>query len=433
MMLLSYFKHNLFVSVACLALVAMVALAEHRLQSASFCSSDKLSPATILSVAVRSATSRELLVENDENRYLLEVAVTDVEAQELYPGRSIGIVNGVKLSEGYYRSRGLCGKAALSFEKLQFMPDNGVNLLKLIESQKNSIREKFLAHHDPEIAALLIGLCLGDDGYFSDGQAEQFRIVGISHVVAVSGSNFATISVCISALVRKIKATWRVAISLAGLASFLLLVGVFNLPALRAFLLISLAQLEILLGQKLPLTLKLVLALICILLISPYAYRDVSLQLSFIAWAGVKIVPKDLLTKISPTGLPTSLREELLGPGIISFFLLPVNLAFFRQANFLGVIFNAVLMVPLNFLSLLAVWLAILPEVILSLIGKTISVFCNELLRIIAVMSTFNLSVQSAQIGSLILVMLIVAFLARQIINLGKVFYRYEGYQEFLC
>ncbi len=84
-----------------------------------------------------------------------------------------------------------------------------------------------LSETDPEAAALVAGLAVGDESGQSPDLAEAMRASGLSHLTAVSGGNVAIAMgvVLLAARAARLRLGIRVGVALAALAYFVVLVG----------------------------------------------------------------------------------------------------------------------------------------------------------------------------------------------------------------
>jgi competence protein ComEC len=78
---------------------------------------------------------------------------------------------------------------------------------------------------DPRAAALLLGITVGETDGFNASDLEAFRASGLSHVLAVSGSNVALVLAGVAAFTRRAPPVRRVSIMLASIGAFVVLVG----------------------------------------------------------------------------------------------------------------------------------------------------------------------------------------------------------------
>ena len=145
-------------------------------------------------------------------------------------------------------------------------------------------------------ASLLLGILLGTREDIPARFNLDLKATGTSHVIAVSGYNvtvLATVCLSISGLLpRRVVAVMTIVM----LFLFLLLVGVTNIPALRAVLTGCAVIAGSLTGRKGAAFNLLALACIIVILINPFSYKSISFQLSFAAVLGLMLIQSRLQT-----------------------------------------------------------------------------------------------------------------------------------------
>ncbi|WP_040924284.1 ComEC/Rec2 family competence protein, partial [Saccharomonospora iraqiensis] len=102
-----------------------------------------------------------------------------------------------------------------------------------------------------EPAGLLPGLIVGDTGALPPRVEEEFLDAGLSHLMAVSGSNVTIVCGAVLLLARSVGAGPRLAAATAGVAllAFVLLVG-YEPSALRAGVMGGIGLLALALGRR---------------------------------------------------------------------------------------------------------------------------------------------------------------------------------------
>jgi competence protein ComEC len=140
----------------------------------------------------------------------------------------------------------------------------------------------------PEPAALLRGMVLGGDAALPEATAEDFRVAGLSHILAVSGQNVLLIVILVLAILTAAGAprAARIAVSAVVIVIYVLLCGaqasVIRAGAMGLAALVALAA-----SRPASRSYALILAAIAVLLTNPRASADVGAQLSFAAVLGI--------------------------------------------------------------------------------------------------------------------------------------------------
>ncbi len=136
---------------------------------------------------------------------------------------------------------------------------------------------------DPQ-AALLTGILLGDDSGMSTETARQFRVTGLTHIIAISGFNIAILAGILLAISRPFLGyRWSAWFVLVGIALYTVLVGA-EAAVVRAAIMAGLVIIAArLLGRPTFVPAALFLAAICMTAINPFILWNIGFQLSFAA------------------------------------------------------------------------------------------------------------------------------------------------------
>lgn len=194
---------------------------------------------------------------------------------------------------------------------------------------------------DPE-APLLAGLLLGSERYFPPDFAEALRRTGTTHIVAVSGYNVSVVIFIVVELVRRVLPRKRQLLVLTiGIILFALLVGM-SASVIRASVMAWVFLLARHVGRRMRVTYALLLSVGLIVLFDVRALRDIGLQLSVLATAGI-VWFYPLLTTVFP--LASRLAERPVGQGLASY--LRWGMVQYLYATLLVTIAAQILVLPL--------------------------------------------------------------------------------------
>ncbi|MFN2488550.1 MAG: ComEC/Rec2 family competence protein [Actinomycetota bacterium] len=139
---------------------------------------------------------------------------------------------------------------------------------------------------EPRRAALLRGLSLGDTRALDAGTIEGFRRAGLSHLLAVSGSNVAIVLGAVALLLRALPLWLKLSVALGALVLFVLVVGP-EASVLRAAVMGAIGLAALAYGRRAEPLHALGLALIAVVAARPYMVFSVGLHLSAAATAGL--------------------------------------------------------------------------------------------------------------------------------------------------
>ena len=247
----------------------------------------------------------------------------------------------------------------------------------------NRITRAFEANGHAEIQGVAAALLVGEKGNIEPDIREAFIASGLAHLLAISGLHMALVMTFIIFSVRALLALnskWSLHYSIrniaiyTGLATgfiyFLLSGG--SVSATRAFIMVSIMALALLLGRQALSVRNIALACLLILIISPFALIGPGFQMSYAAtlclvafasyWIGRSPLNAENITFTSK--LYFTVRRYFLGL-IITSLLAGVSTALFAAFHFhrvapLGLLANlmavpifALLVMPFGFLGLL--------------------------------------------------------------------------------
>lgn len=188
-------------------------------------------------------------------------------------------------------------------------------------------------------AALLHGLAIGDTSEISPVVMERFRAAGLTHLVAVSGSNVAIVLGAAALLVRKRSLKLRVALGALALATFVLVVGP-DPSVLRATAMGALALVALLAGRSVEPFRALGVALIIVLALRPQMVHSVGLHLSAAATAGIVLLGPRLVALLRSWRFPHPLAVVLAATTAAQLAVAPILVATFGELSLIAPVAN---------------------------------------------------------------------------------------------
>ncbi len=244
-----------------------------------------------------------------------------------------------------------------------------------------------------EYGGLASGLLFGRRDDISDSAKRDFRFLGISHILSVSGLHLSIIVGGMLSLLRRLKAprTVRFAVCSLLIVFMTLLTG---MPAsvIRSGIMMFLMLLASLIGRKEDPINSLFTASALILLFSPSSVHDAGFILSFSATLGLITLGRYFASRIMPKTEKKKLPKRLLGKVLMSFsatlaaviFTLPFSYYFFGEASLVSFIANLIF-VPLSGVYLFTV----IGAIIFSdpIIGGAFNTVCRLLSGLIIFLS----------------------------------------------
>ena len=163
---------------------------------------------------------------------------------------------------------------------------------------RQSIAERVLARVPGSSGAVAAALMTGERGAIPETVLEDMRRSGLAHLLAISGLHLGLVAGILFFAVRALLAAvprlalnhpikkWAACVSCAGALFYLLLVGA-TVPTQRAFLMLALVYLAVLLDRT-AISLRMVAwAAVVVLLLAPESLLGASFQMSFAAVTGL--------------------------------------------------------------------------------------------------------------------------------------------------
>ena len=136
-------------------------------------------------------------------------------------------------------------------------------------------------------AGLLAGMILGDTTGFGKDFYNQLKNSGLLHLVVVSGTNMILVfRGLVEGLAKWVGRKWAIGIGFLATLAYLNMVG-WQIPAVRAFVLVVVMYWAQILGRKYNVVRGLILSALIIVLAWPQSILEISFWLSFGAFVGV--------------------------------------------------------------------------------------------------------------------------------------------------
>ncbi len=207
---------------------------------------------------------------------------------------------------------------------------------------------------DPE-ASLLAGILLGIETGIPETVNRAFQDSGTSHIIAISGFNFAIVAGLITALFSRLLGRWKgMLAAFVGIAVYALLAGA-NAAVIRAAVMGSLSVLALNLGRRQLGVNTLLIVAGLMALADPFVLWDVSFQLSFTATLGLVLYAQNLqewflslAARFAPpetlARLARPVSEYLLFTFAAQLTTLPVILYHFQRLSLVSLLANPLIL-----------------------------------------------------------------------------------------
>lgn len=209
------------------------------------------------------------------------------------------------------------------------------DLTSRIESFRRDLNQKFSVILGKEKSALVMAVCFGDAGYIEKDQKEDFKKLGISHVVSVSGLHMSIVYKVLENII---------GYKIALLFSFVYMIFTGSQAStIRAFIMIFILKISSKVYKKYDSLSSLSLAAIIILLIRPFSILDIGFMLSFLCVLGIILYNKKIRKVLYK--LPSALNESFSLSISSQIFSLPY-VVFALKTFSLGFLFSNLLLLP---------------------------------------------------------------------------------------
>lgn len=232
----------------------------------------------------------------------------------------------------------------------------------------------------PEARGLLPALVVGDTDDLLPRVVDEFQAAGLTHLLAVSGSNLAIVCVAVLLLLRTLRCGPRTAAAGAMLAlvGFVVLAGP-QASVLRAGVMGVVGLLALAVGRQRAALPALAAAVIVLVLRDPAMAVNIGFALSVLATGALVLVAPRWADRLAGRGVPRGLAEALAVPAAAHLVTAPVVAGFAGQVSLVAIVANllaAPVVVPATVLGVLAAatapvapWLA---EVLVRVAGPEV-------------------------------------------------------------
>ncbi len=278
----------------------------------------------------------------------------------LYSSRNSRLADGVALG-GYISD--YAGVSVISNRELP--PQKIAALLRRI------LGRSFEKRLPAEEAGLIRAMLLGQRGYVSDQDYGNFKQIGASHLLVISGLHIAAIAAFFSLPLGRVGRKLRAFLSALGILGFLLLIG-FQVSAVRGGLMILVYLVGNALGRKPDSLNSLGFAVLVICLVNPFSGMDLGFALSVFSTLGILLLSRRLSLFLlrSAASFPrlrralTPVADSLSATLSALLFTLPIQAAVFSGITLLAPLATLVLILPctlLLYVSISAAFLGLIP------------------------------------------------------------------------
>ncbi len=297
-------------------------------------------------------------------------SVTEGSVIEFY-----GAINEFKTSSSvfdersYYLSRGYNG-AIYNITDIKVLEETTPPLNIFREIQR-FVTDRFVLATDKRTGGFLAALLMGDKTYLHPSINLNFQLIGISHILALSGMHLVILCGAVKGVLTRLGFNKKTVVLISTLfALFYMSVTGFSASVVRSAVMLAITNLLFLFMSTNDGYTTLPLSVIIILLFEPYAVYDLSLWLSAFATLGIMLFSdmEKRRTDINaddkpslPRAILLSIRESILAT-IFSMCAVYLLMAFFfKKFSILAPITTLIYSIPINLMIFMAIILLFIP------------------------------------------------------------------------
>jgi competence protein ComEC len=301
--------------------------------------------------------AKQVIVQDTGEKLTGKVSIAGFGLNAVFAGDEVEVTGKLKSSLGSYQGR-------MSYSQMTLVAHHNTIV--------NELRRRFTAGVQsalPEpLASFGMGLLIGQRNTLPLGVAQALLMVGLTHIIAVSGYNLTILLRSADKVTGKRSKRMALLLSLGLIAVFLLFAGT-SASIVRAAIVSMLSIAAGYYGRKFkPLLLILLAAAITAYANPYYVWSDTSWYLSFLAFYGVMILAPMIQTRWKQKWRDSLVAAVALESLCAEVMTLPFVLHAFGQMSFIGLVANVlvVALVPLAMLLTLVAGLGgmLLPAVV---------------------------------------------------------------------
>jgi competence protein ComEC len=194
-----------------------------------------------------------------------------------------------------------------------------------------------------EQAGLIPGLVVGDTTALSPRVADEFTVVGMTHLLAVSGANLAIVAGAVLFVIRAVGLGPRVAGVGAGLAvvGFVILAGP-QPSVLRAAVMGGVGLLGLVLGRERSVLPALAWSVVVLVPVDPALGLNAGFVLSVLATAALVLIAPRWARRLRDRGVPAGVAEAITAPMAAHLATAPVIAGLSGEVSLVAVLANLI-------------------------------------------------------------------------------------------
>lgn len=261
--------------------------------------------------------------------------------------------------------------------------EESLGLLKRTESVLYGIKRSFVASLERSLgdphAALASGLVVGEKAALGKDLLDDFRAVGLIHIVVLSGYNITIIADALRKMLSSLPRTWGIIAGALGIVAFGVMVGG-GATVVRSCFMACIALSADLARRDYDVRIALVFAGLAMLIENPRILLfDPSFQLSFLATVGLIALASPLEKRLGWITERYGMRGIVASTLATQVFVSPFILYMMGQLSIIGMVVN-ILVLPFIPLTMLVVATTGLAGMTVPIIGQAVGWVAHLLL-----------------------------------------------------
>ncbi|HEC64849.1 MAG TPA: ComEC family competence protein, partial [bacterium] len=268
------------------------------------------------------------------------------------------------------------------------LDNRGNQLFRAVYGLKYRLRERVKSQLGEPHASLLLGILLGTRSGMPEKFNDNLSVTGTTHIIAASGYNVSVLLAALIPLRGIIGRNLTFSFSVVLLILFSIVVGLDNIPAMRASVMGLVYLVTLKLGRKGSILTILAFTAAGLVYLNPFVINSLSFQLSFLSTIGMVVLSGKLAAL--GTRLPHLIGQELAPTLSAIIATTPITVMNFQKFSAISLFVN-LLILPVIPLIMLMGFILILLNIIISPIGEIFSYLVYYLLEyMIYVVSKFG-------------------------------------------
>lgn len=264
-------------------------------------------------------------------------------------------------------------------------------------------------------SSALAGIVLGDKTFYEQN-ISQIRLLGISHIFVVSGFNLSVVYLALYSLRKYIGINKVRILGIIFAIVFTLIVGIENISALRAMIMLLIILLLGNIGYKINKLSLIAFSILILCFFDIYSVFSVSTYLTYAALIGVIYFTEDF-SRFCSKFFP-SFISSILGASISAFlFTAPIIIFYFKEISLFSIISSIFVSVLIEIITVMGViFYIILPiPIIREVLGLFLSSYLDLFLGINSILINFGFSLQADYLYLLIFLLIDLILIVRKI------------------